>query len=285
VSEVVRRYWEAQDPYDADAMAAVRHPGWIAEWPQTGERIPSHEADTAIHTNYPGYPEHHLGRMTGRDEEWAMTPMLTPVRISGAGDLWVGEARLVYPDEGPMHAVAILELEDGLIRRETVWWMPPFEAPGWRRGWVTTGADQPTEVGVSLSASPEHQAHHRAAIARYLEAMGGGAETADRAEEAIRALYREDAVEIFPQSGERVNGLETMLAILEHHPTRPVAAARRILVLGDLAAYEAELDYGGERWFQVAIAEFEGERIRRVTQYFGPTFETPAWRSQWVERI
>ena len=42
--------------------------------------------------------------------------------------------------------------------------------------------------------------------------------------------------------------------------------------------------YGEEPWYGVSIVEFEGSRIARMTDYFGPAFPAPAWREQWVER-
>jgi hypothetical protein len=53
----VERYWRAQDPYDPATLADVRHPLWSADWPQSNERVPSHDADVAIHTGYPDYVE------------------------------------------------------------------------------------------------------------------------------------------------------------------------------------------------------------------------------------
>jgi hypothetical protein len=76
------------------------------------------------------------------------TPLLfTPIRLSGASDFWIGEARLDYPNDGVWHAVTSIELADGLIKHETVYSMatrlrvseylaescPP---PDWRRPWI-----------------------------------------------------------------------------------------------------------------------------------------------------
>ena len=34
------------------------------------------------------------------------------------------------------YKVDLMELRDGLVHRETVYWAPPFEAPDWRRPFV-----------------------------------------------------------------------------------------------------------------------------------------------------
>jgi hypothetical protein len=44
------------------------------------------------------------------------------------------------------------------------------------------------------------------------------------------------------------------------------------------------LMYGEEPWYSVSIVEFDGPRIARMTDYFGPAFPAPAWRAEWVER-
>ena len=101
--KLVERYWRAQDPYDPVTLASCRHADWSAVWPQSAERIPSHEADVAIHGTYPGYPAHRLERTTGSDELWKPLPSVllwTPIRLTGASDMWIAEAHLEYPVDG-----------------------------------------------------------------------------------------------------------------------------------------------------------------------------------------
>jgi hypothetical protein len=43
-------------------------------------------------------------------------------------------------------------------------------------------------------------------------------------------------------------------------------------------------DYGNERWYVAGIYEFEGDRIARITDYFGPNLTAPEWRIQYVDR-
>ena len=54
----------------------------------------------------------------------------------GSGDFWWSEWRVTYPDGGVYLVVELLELRDGLVYRETVYWASPFEAPDWRAPWV-----------------------------------------------------------------------------------------------------------------------------------------------------
>ena len=72
-----------------DAMKTMRHPDWYEDWPQSGERIPSHEAYQAIHENFPGgMPEIDLQQVAGAEDRWVMTPSMTIQRIAGSGDVW-----------------------------------------------------------------------------------------------------------------------------------------------------------------------------------------------------
>jgi hypothetical protein len=64
--EFVRRYGEAVARNDFDTMKTMRHPDWYEDWPQSGERIPSHEAYRTIHENFrAGCPRSRSSRLRG----------------------------------------------------------------------------------------------------------------------------------------------------------------------------------------------------------------------------
>jgi hypothetical protein len=42
--EVVRAYAAASVANDTEALARLRHPDWMVEWPQSGERVRGHES-------------------------------------------------------------------------------------------------------------------------------------------------------------------------------------------------------------------------------------------------
>jgi hypothetical protein len=50
--------------------------------------------------------------------------------------LWVVESVVDYGGGRVMHRVAILELRDGKVWRDTRYFAEPFEAPEWRAKWV-----------------------------------------------------------------------------------------------------------------------------------------------------
>ena len=74
--------------------------------------------------------------------------------MSGEGDHWVVQGTSRYPDGTDYHIVAILELRDGKIFRETDYFGPSFPAPEWRRQWV--------ERVRSQRATPSHATEGRA---------------------------------------------------------------------------------------------------------------------------
>lgn len=135
-SQLVERYAEAL-PTDFDALARLRHADFVEEWPQSGERIRGHESYRAIHESYPGGQPTGSGRkIHGSEDKWVLTPSYTPLRIAGSGDTYFIEARISYPDGGSAHLVAIVELRDRKVARQTTYFAMPFEAPAWRASLV-----------------------------------------------------------------------------------------------------------------------------------------------------
>jgi ketosteroid isomerase-like protein len=104
---------------------------------------------------------------------------------------------------------------------------------------------------------------------------------------ALEKLYAEDAVQEWPQSGERIVGAKNIVAVNENYPGLPKAEPRRILSSGDLVVTEVTLDYGGSTgtYHAVSILELRDGRIVRETDYFGAPFAAPEWRAEWVERM
>ena len=141
--ELVRRYAAASARYDLDALASMRHPAWTVDWPQSGERVRGSQAFAAISANYPGgQPIVEIDRIVGSEDHWVVTPGNTVLKIVGSGDFWWSSWIMTYPDGDTYHVVDLIELNEGLVRRETVYWAPPFAAPDWRRPYVADEADR-----------------------------------------------------------------------------------------------------------------------------------------------
>jgi hypothetical protein len=121
-SDLMARYERASADDDFEALGAMRHPEWTMEWPQSGEVVPSH-AD-------------YLGMRLNRPEG---APRVEALRHGGAGSVWWAETIIHYADGTRWLAIAVLELRDGLVHRERVYFGQPFSPPEWRAQWVRRG--------------------------------------------------------------------------------------------------------------------------------------------------
>lgn len=119
----------------------------------------------------------------------------------------------------------------------------------------------------------------RVAIDRHWAASAAGDQMAEH------AIYHDDVVCEYPQSGEIIHGRQNLQALRSHHPGRPSGfGVRRITGSGHCWVTEYVITYEGKRVYTVSIMEFRGEKVSRETQYFSDPFDAPAWRAQWVER-
>ncbi len=103
---------------DPEQEYELRHPDYVMEMPQSGERIRGRENMRAMQEAFPRPPE---GRLR---------------RVIGAGGVWVAEGTNEYEPGDLWHWVIVMEFEDGKIRRETRYYGKPFQAPEWRSAWV-----------------------------------------------------------------------------------------------------------------------------------------------------
>ena len=102
---------------------------------------------------------------------------------------------------------------------------------------------------------------------------------------AEHAIYRDDAVLDYPQSGERIVGRHSIQSSRAAQPNQKRFAVRRIIGAGNLWITEYVLTYDGVPSYTVSIMEFLDGKVARETQYFGDPFEPGPSRAQWVERI
>lgn len=102
--------------------------------------------------------------------------------------------------------------------------------------------------------------------------------------DGMDAVFHEDAVMDWPQSGERVVGGDNRRSVYRAFPGLPTITTRRIVGSGDLWVAEATLDYGaGSVYKSVFIFELRDGKIARETAYWAEPFEAPEWRAAWVE--
>jgi hypothetical protein len=99
------------------------------------------------------------------------------------------------------------------------------------------------------------------------------------------AIYHDDVVVEWPQSGERVRGRAALQALRTAYPAaRLDFTVRRILGAGEVWISEYVIAYDGEPVHVVSIMEFRDGLVARETHYFAEPFEPPEWRAAWVER-
>ena len=104
---------------DPEAEYDWRHEEFVAEMPQSAERIVGRENMRELQRAYP--PD--------------TLPKFQVRRIVGGGDVWTVDAVGDYGGQ-IFHVVVIFEFRDGKILRETRYYPEPFDAPEWRAPWV-----------------------------------------------------------------------------------------------------------------------------------------------------
>jgi limonene-1,2-epoxide hydrolase len=104
--------------------------------------------------------------------------------------------------------------------------------------------------------------------------------------ETAKAELHEDFVETYPQSGERIRGVENWLSLVTSYPGFPAITVRRIIGRDDLWITEAAFDYakdGSPPWQVCEVQECRDGKIAEVTAVFGAPFEAADWRAPFVE--
>ncbi len=109
----------------------------------------------------------------------------------------------------------------------------------------------------------------------------------------------------YPQSGERIRGHASDMAIDENYPgglpemnpgrifgsedrwvVTPSLTVVRIVGSGDVWWCEWIAHYpDGSTWHVVSILELRNGKVFRETAYWAAPFDPPAWRAPWVEPI
>jgi hypothetical protein len=134
--EIVERYATAI-MVSGDSLDALRHPAFVEDWPQSGERVRGVANMRAIDENYPRRPTvGDVMRVVGSGDRWVVTPTYTPLRIEGTGDVYTLISRAIYPPDAVWYVTNIIEVRDQLVWHVTTFFAESFEAPAWRAQWV-----------------------------------------------------------------------------------------------------------------------------------------------------
>jgi hypothetical protein len=141
---------------------------------------------------------------------------------------------------------------------------------------------------------------HQALATKFVNAMN----SQDRA--AFEALVTPDLIAEWPQSGERIRSFENYWAIMEGIPGGPtgnlvdtlkakatdgvklVAPSFTFVTVegaGNSGTFTCRAKMpSGDRWV-IALYSLRDGRIAKLTAFFAPMFEAPAWRAHLVERM
>jgi hypothetical protein len=96
------------------------------------------------------------------------------------------------------------------------------------------------------------------------------------------AMYHEDAVLEFPQSGERFEGVENFREWRSNYPAKTTFEFREVRGREDVWVAELSVKYDdGPGSFGVSVLELRGDKIARESIYVTEGFEPPEWRAQW----
>ena len=101
--------------------------------------------------------------------------------------------------------------------------------------------------------------------------------------DAEHAIYAEQAVLEYPQSGERIRGRRHIQASRMAQPDAKRFSVRTLRGAGDLWVSELAVRYGERLFHVVSIMEFDDGQVQRETQYFAEPFEPGPSRARWVE--
>jgi hypothetical protein len=100
--------------------------------------------------------------------------------------------------------------------------------------------------------------------------------------ELSHAMYHDDAVLEFPQSGERFVGVENLREWRSNYPAGTAVEFRKIRGRDDFWVAEISISYDRGPWnLGVSILEFRGDRIAHESIYVTESWEPPEWRAQW----
>jgi hypothetical protein len=100
--------------------------------------------------------------------------------------------------------------------------------------------------------------------------------------ELSHAMYREDAVLEFPQSGERFEGVENFREWRSKYPAETAFELREVRGRDDFWVAEVLVRYdGGDPHFGVSILELRDDKIARESIYVAEGWEPPEWRARW----
>jgi hypothetical protein len=135
------RYVKALNDRDWATLRTLFAPEYVADWPQSGERVRGIDNFRRIYEHYPQLdaelgPLSETAQVFGPGQRWAVSPVFTTIRVTSEDDRFTSVVRARYPNDEYWYVVSIFEMSDGRITRATQFFAPTYEAPEWRAAWV-----------------------------------------------------------------------------------------------------------------------------------------------------
>ena len=304
--DVILRFFEMTNTGDVESMEEVYDEEMLTLHPQTRERIQGLEAHRLMAR---GFQE--LGGITisekereflgGDEERYLLTPLFTMVKIQGTGETLVVTAKMRYPDGSDWYNIGLTTFRRGKLLKRVLFFAPTFDPPDWRAQWVEPlQSERGVQVEQRGTAAPGVSAQvNRDTAARLYEIMDAG----DYAR--LDEVFHPEVTTEYPQSGERVRGLENLRNVMSHYPggNPRVSPQERLLVghrgehtvptatdstmklhdAGDRLVSSIKTRYpDGSDWYTVSVFSFLEGKISKQVVYFAPVMPAPEWRARWV---
>jgi SnoaL-like domain len=99
------------------------------------------------------------------------------------------------------------------------------------------------------------------------------------------AIYADDAILDYPQSGERFRGRSRIQAQRGGHPAERHFTIRRIMGGGGVWVSECVITYDGVPTYSVSVMEISDGLVTHETQYFADPFDAAPGRAALAEPI
>jgi hypothetical protein len=100
--------------------------------------------------------------------------------------------------------------------------------------------------------------------------------------DASHAMYNEDAVLEFPQSGERFEGVENLREWRSSYPASVTVEFREVRGSGEFWVAEILISYDDNPPnLGISILELRDGKIARETIYVTDPWDAPEWRARW----
>jgi ketosteroid isomerase-like protein len=104
---------------------------------------------------------------------------------------------------------------------------------------------------------------------------------------AVAQLFHDDYLLEWPQSGECVRGRDNFAAINMFYPTEGKWKFKinHIAADGDIVVTDVSVSDGNRQDRAITFSTVRNGKILKQVEFWPESFEAPAWRAQWVEKI